>query len=354
MRQCWRRARGRVCRSCRARGWPVSSPCGASRDIETLRAALPGVSRVVIIGGGYIGLEVAAVLRQMHLSVILLEAEDRVLKRVTSEPVSAFFDGLHRGNGVEILTQVRVAGLTGETRVTGVQLEDGRSIAADAVLLAVGAAVNSELAADAGLNVSDGIMVDVHGRTSAPDVYACGDCARFDSRRYGRSVRLESVQNAIDQAKCVAAAIMGQPVAHDPVPWFWSDQYRTKLQIAGLFSPGDDVTVEGEPGVGPFAVEYRRGGRLVRPWTPSTTPARTCSPADASRRKPPAPDPYTEKPQVRQSKERLVTWRFSIIPSTLRSCLRKRRLLLRQARLPVRARPRRRAQPRPSRARRRN
>lgn len=232
-------------------------------NVDALRPTLTENGRVVIVGGGYIGLEVAAVLRDKGMSVAIVEAEDRLLKRVTSEPVSRFFDSLHRANGVEILTRVRVKALIGETKVSGVALEDGRIVPADVVLLAVGAIANTELASAAGIAVSDGVLVDIYGRTSAAGIFACGDCARFPSRRYDRSVRIESVQNAIDQAKCVAATIAGKPTPHDPVPWFWSDQYRTKLQIAGLSDSRDDVSVDGEPGSGPFAVEYRRAGRLV-------------------------------------------------------------------------------------------
>lgn len=232
-------------------------------DVDALRPRLDEIARIVIVGGGYIGLEVAAVLREKGKRVTVVEAESRLLKRVTSEPVSRFFDQLHRDNGVEVITRARTAAVAGEDRVTAVALEDGRVLPADCVLLAVGASPNTELASVAGIAVSDGILVDVYGRTSASGIYACGDCARFPSRRYDRSVRIESVQNAIDQAKCVAATIAGNLSAHDPVPWFWSDQYRTKLQIAGLSAPDDDVHVEGAPGEGPFAVEYRRAGRLV-------------------------------------------------------------------------------------------
>jgi 3-phenylpropionate/trans-cinnamate dioxygenase ferredoxin reductase subunit len=232
-------------------------------DVEALRPALAGIARVAIVGGGYIGLEVAAVLREKGKEVLIIEAEDRPLKRVTSATVSHYFTQLHRENGVEFLTGARIAGIEGEKLVAGVRLTCGRLVAADAVLLAVGAIPNTELAETAGLAVQDGVLVDIFGRTSAAGVYACGDCARFPSRRYDRSVRIESVQNAIDQAKCVAATIAGAPAAHDPVPWFWSDQYRTKLQIAGLFDPTDHETVVGEPGSGPFSVEYRRAGRLV-------------------------------------------------------------------------------------------
>ncbi|MEQ1696039.1 MAG: FAD-dependent oxidoreductase [Hyphomicrobiaceae bacterium] len=235
----------------------------SAADVEALRPALSLVQRLAIVGGGYIGLEVAAIARGAGKDVTVIEAEDRLLKRVTSEPVSAFFASLHRSHGVELITSARVAALVGEGRVKSIALNDGRMISADAVLLAAGASPNSELADAAGLAVQDGILVDSYGSTSAPDIYACGDCTRFPSRRFNRSVRIESVQNAIDQAKSVAAMIMGNPVAYDPVPWFWSDQYRTKLQIAGLFDPAGTVHVVGEPGAGPFSVEYRSAGRLV-------------------------------------------------------------------------------------------
>ncbi len=232
-------------------------------DVETLRPAIASMRRIAIIGGGYIGLEVAAVLRGMGRDVVIVEAEDRILKRVTSPPVSEYFDRLHRANGVEIVTGARLQAITGDERATGIALGDGRNLAADAVLLAIGAIANSELAAAAGIDTGDGILVDAFGRTSVESVFACGDCARFPSRRYRRSVRIESVQNAIDQAKCVAAAIVGRPFAYDPVPWFWSDQYDTKLQIAGLSSSDAEFSVEGDPAGMSFAVEYRRDGRLV-------------------------------------------------------------------------------------------
>jgi 3-phenylpropionate/trans-cinnamate dioxygenase ferredoxin reductase subunit len=233
-------------------------------DAEAIRAALAaGIERVAIVGGGYIGLEIAAALRHLGRRVTIIEAEERVLKRVASEPVSSFFEALHRENGVEIITRARVAALAGDGRVESVRLQDGANIPVDAALLAVGAAPNVELAQAAGLAAEDGVLTDAHGQTSAPGIYACGDCARFTSRRYGRSLRVESVQNAIDQAKCVAAAIAGKPMVYDPVPWFWSDQGQTKLQIAGLSAPGDDIAIEGDPASGSFAVEYRRSGRLV-------------------------------------------------------------------------------------------
>jgi 3-phenylpropionate/trans-cinnamate dioxygenase ferredoxin reductase component len=158
---------------------------------------------------------------------------------------------------------VHIAGIEGEGRATSVLLRDGERIAADIVLVATGARANDELAAAAGIACEDGIVVDEHARTDAPDIYAIGDCTRFPSRRYGRRIRLESVQNAIDQAKAAAAAILGQPQAYDPVPWFWSDQYELKLQIAGIAEGFASADTVGDLASARFSVEYRRDGRLI-------------------------------------------------------------------------------------------
>lgn len=233
-------------------------------DVEHLRAGIAAAKRIVILGGGFIGLEVAAVARGLGCDVTVIEAEDRLLKRVTSPVMSAFFERLHRGHGVAFRLGVRAASIVGrDGKAAAVALHDGSEIAADAVLMALGAEPNVELAVAAGLDVANGIVVDDAGRTSAADIYACGDCARFVSRRFGRTVRLESVQNAIDQAKAVAATIAGAPQPYDPIPWFWSDQYDIKLQIAGLSDGYDEVTVDGDDTSSSFAVEYRRGGRLI-------------------------------------------------------------------------------------------
>jgi 3-phenylpropionate/trans-cinnamate dioxygenase ferredoxin reductase subunit len=232
-------------------------------DVQRLRPALDAVSRVVIVGGGYIGLEVAAVMRAEGREAIVLEAEDRVLKRVTAPEVSAFFDRFHRERGVDIRLGARLAAIVGEARVRALRLADGTEIATELVLLATGAQPNVELANEAGLACADGIVVDELARASAPDVYAIGDCTRFPSRRYGRNLRLESVQNAIDQAKTAAATILGKAQPYDPVPWFWSDQYEIKLQIAGLLDGYDKVDMIGDPVQAKFSAEYRKNGRLI-------------------------------------------------------------------------------------------
>ncbi|MBX9842717.1 MAG: FAD-dependent oxidoreductase [Xanthobacteraceae bacterium] len=231
-------------------------------DVKRLRPALDAARRVAIVGAGYIGLEVAAVLRQEDRAATVVEAEARVMKRVAGEEVSAFFDQLHRSRGVDIRLGARLAGIEGEGRAVGLALASGEKIAADVVLVATGARANDDLAMAAGLACEDGVVVDDVAR-AAPDVYAIGDCARFHSHRYGRRIRLECVQNAIDQAKAAAQAILGKPVPYDPVPWFWSDQYEIKLQITGLLDGYDACETVGVPDEARFSVEYRKAGKLI-------------------------------------------------------------------------------------------
>jgi 3-phenylpropionate/trans-cinnamate dioxygenase ferredoxin reductase subunit len=231
-------------------------------DVRRLRPALDAARHIAIVGGGYIGLEVAAVMRQEGRAAIVVEAEGRVMKRVAGEAISAFFDALHRSRGVDIRLGARLAAIDGEDRATGITLASGERIAADVVLVATGARANDDLASASGLTCEDGIVVDDVARAAA-DVYAIGDCARFYSHRYGRKIRLECVQNAIDQAKTAAAAIMGQPKPYDPVPWFWSDQYEIKLQITGLLDGFDACETLGNPADAKFSVEYRKAGKLI-------------------------------------------------------------------------------------------
>jgi 3-phenylpropionate/trans-cinnamate dioxygenase ferredoxin reductase component len=231
-------------------------------DVRRLRPALDDARRVVIVGGGYIGLEVAAVLRQEGRDAIVVEAEERVMKRVTGIAVSGFYDTLHRGRGVDIRLGARLAAIEGEGRAAGVALASGERIAADLVLVATGARANDDLAHAAGLACDDGIMVDDFA-CAAPGVYAIGDCARYFSHRYGRNIRLECVQNAVDQAKTAATAIQGERKPYDPVPWFWSDQYEVKLQITGLYDGYEQADTVGDPAGGRFSVDYRRAGKLI-------------------------------------------------------------------------------------------
>ncbi|MFG1211486.1 FAD-dependent oxidoreductase [Xanthobacter flavus] len=232
-------------------------------DVKHFRAAAQPDARLVIIGGGYIGLETAAKAKMLGLDVTVVEGAPRLLARVACTTISDFARVLHEGHGVTVLTGTGVARILGTDGVTGVELADGRVLPADLVLSAVGAVPNGEIAADAGLAMENGIRVDEATRTSVPDIYAAGDVANFPSKLYGRRVRLESVQNAIDQAKAAAKAISGGAVAYDPVPWFWSDQYDVKLQIAGLLDGHDRTECEGDVAAGRFCVRYFAGDRLV-------------------------------------------------------------------------------------------
>ena len=232
-------------------------------DVRRLRGPLDEARRVVIVGGGYIGLEVAAVVRAEGREVAVLEAEERVMKRVTSPVISTFMQNFHLRRGVDIRLGARLAEVEGDRRVAQVRLSDGGVLPADLVLMAVGARPNDDLAAAADLPCRDGVVVDEHGRTADPAIYAAGDCTRFPSRRYGRALRLECVQNAIDQAKAVASAILGKPQLYDPVPWFWSDQYELKLQMAGLSDGYEEALTVGDVAQARFSVEYRKDGRLI-------------------------------------------------------------------------------------------
>jgi 3-phenylpropionate/trans-cinnamate dioxygenase ferredoxin reductase subunit len=232
-------------------------------DVRRLRGPLDDAKHIVIVGGGYIGLEVAAVARGEGREVTVLEAEDRVMKRVTSPVISNFVQDFHGKRGVAIRLGARLAAIEGEGKVTQVRLSDGATLPADLVLLAVGAKPNDDLAAAADLACEDGIVVNEHGATADASIYAAGDCTRFPSKRYGRKLRLECVQNAIDQAKAVAAAILGKPQFCDPVPWVWSAQYELKLQMAGLSDGYDEALTVGDVAAARFSVEYRKAGKLI-------------------------------------------------------------------------------------------
>ncbi|MGI8527818.1 MAG: NAD(P)/FAD-dependent oxidoreductase [Pseudolabrys sp.] len=231
--------------------------------VFALRAAVDAAAHTVIIGGGYIGLEVAAVLRGEGRAVTVLEAAERMLKRVAGPDVSGFYECFHRDKGVELRTGVGVAALEGTSRVEAVRVADGESLAADLVLVAAGSRANDDLAAAAGFACADGILVDAAAQADTAGVYAIGDCSRFHSKRYDCRVRLENVQNAVDQAKAAAAAMLGRPGVYDPVPWFWSDQYNLKLQSVGLLTGYDEARVAGDPAAARFSVEYRKAGKLI-------------------------------------------------------------------------------------------
>ncbi|XYK79243.1 MAG: NAD(P)/FAD-dependent oxidoreductase [Labrenzia sp.] len=232
-------------------------------DVDAIRDRLSKSQNLVIIGAGYIGLEVAAVARSLGKDVCVIEAQDRPMKRVVSETVSDFFAKLHSDNGVQLRLNTGIEALEGGEAVDSIKLRIGDSVPADLVLVAVGAEPNDQLAADAGLDTDNGVLVDGAAQTSDPDIYAVGDCTRFYSGRYSRSVRMESVQNAIDQAKIAAQALLGQDVDYDPLPWFWSDQYEIKLQIAGLSEGYDKTIVVGDPAAKKFYVAYLKENALI-------------------------------------------------------------------------------------------
>lgn len=230
-------------------------------DVDQMAAELPQVGQVVIIGGGYIGLEAAAVLTKLGKSVVLLEALDRVLARVAGEPLSRFFEAEHRAHGVGLRLGAVVDCLTEEGgRVAGVRLADGEVIPAQMVIVGVGVLPAVEPLLGAGAAGGNGVWVDAQCRTSLPDVFAIGDCALHANRfAQGADIRLESVQNANDQAKVAARAIVGDPVDYDAIPWFWSDQYDLKLQTMGLLTGHDAWVVRGDPASRSFSVAYLRG-----------------------------------------------------------------------------------------------
>jgi len=233
-------------------------------DVERLSPRMVAGRRMVIIGAGYIGLEAAAVARQMGLEVTVLEMAPRVLARVTSPILSEFYAAEHRRQGVTILTGAQLSRLDGENgSVTAAVLADGTRLAAEIVLSAIGILPNEELARKAGIACFNGILVDRDARTSDPHVFAAGDCASRPLVHFGRSGRLESVHNAIEQGKLAAAAILGLPRPAEDCPWFWSDQYDLKLQIAGLSQGYDTHVIRGDPASRKFAVFYLKGGTLI-------------------------------------------------------------------------------------------
>ena len=228
-------------------------------DADAMEPEFQPGRRVLIVGGGYIGLEAAAVAAKKGLDVVLVEMADRILQRVAAPETSTYFRDLHTRHGVDIREGVGLQRLVGETRVTGAELTDGTEIEVDFVIAGVGIAPATALAEAAGITLDNGIAVDAQGRTSVPGVWAAGDCASFP---YGDArIRLESVPHAIDQAECVAANITGAGQAYVARPWFWSDQYDVKLQIAGLNTGYDRVVVR--DGGAAKSFWYYAGDRLL-------------------------------------------------------------------------------------------
>jgi 3-phenylpropionate/trans-cinnamate dioxygenase ferredoxin reductase subunit len=233
-------------------------------DVEKIRTSATPGRRVVIVGGGYIGLETAASLRALDLDVTVLEATTRVLERVTAPDVSTFFERIHREEGIDIRTCAKVAALVGDDCVREVLLSTGESIPADLVIVGIGVEPRTELADAAGLVVDNGIVIDDHARTEDPDIVAAGDCTSHDIARYGRRIRMESVSSAGEQAKVAASTVCGKSRKIEALPWFWSDQYDLKLQIAGLNTGYDEVVLSGDPTRDrDFSCFYLRGGELL-------------------------------------------------------------------------------------------
>ncbi|WP_082909850.1 NAD(P)/FAD-dependent oxidoreductase [Sinorhizobium glycinis] len=232
------------------------------KDADRLSEEMQPGRRVLVVGGGYIGLEAAAVARTCGLEVTVIEMADRILQRVASAATSAIVREIHRSHGVDIRERMGLNRLIGENgRVTAAELADGSVIPVDVVIVGIGVAANDTLAHDAGLETSNGILVDSHGRTSDPAIFAIGDCAVLPWQ--GMRIRLESVQNAVDQAEAIAAILAGGSKPYDPHPWFWSDQYDVKLQIAGFGLGHDETLVRPGQREGSVSVWYFRQDKLI-------------------------------------------------------------------------------------------
>lgn len=233
-------------------------------DVDRLMTELDSTNRVVVIGGGYIGLEAAAVLTKLGKHVTVLEALDRVLARVAGEPLSRFYEAEHRAHGVEVRLNEMVDCILGEKGVTGVQLADGEVVPADMVIVGIGIIPEVAPLIAAGAAGGNGVAVDDHCRTSLPDIFAVGDCALHANGFAGGAVmRVESVQNANDMATLVAKGIMGDDQPYHAVPWFWSNQYDLKLQTVGLSTGYDAVVMRGDPATRSFSMVYLRAGKVI-------------------------------------------------------------------------------------------
>ncbi len=240
-------------------------PLRTAQDIIQIREALSASvrKRVLIIGGGYIGLETAASLRKKGAEVTVLEREERVLARITCPFMSDYFTKIHRQNGVSIETAKQVVAIGSGNGQSTVSCSDGTTYEADVIVVGTGVRVNTALAESANIEIGNGIKVDPAARAEDEHIYAIGDCTYHFNPHYGRHVRLESVQNAVEQAKVAAAAISGKDAFYDAIPWFWSDQYDIKLQIAGLSEGFDNLVVRNEDREDQFSVWYFKGRDLL-------------------------------------------------------------------------------------------
>ncbi|HEX8300131.1 NAD(P)/FAD-dependent oxidoreductase [Sphingomonas sp.] len=233
-------------------------------DVDAVMRELPETGQVAVIGGGFIGLEAAAVLAKLGKHVTVLEAQDRVLARVAGEPLSRFFEAEHRAHGVTIRTAVQVECIEGGKRVAGVRLAGGEVIAAQMAIVGIGIEPAVGPLLEAGARGGNGVLVDAQCRTSLPDIYAIGDCTLHANPHAGdRMIRLESVQNANDQATVAAQTICGVEASYDAVPWFWSNQYDLKLQTVGISAGHDQTVVRGDPATRSFSVIYLAAGRVI-------------------------------------------------------------------------------------------
>ena len=232
-------------------------------DVKRIKQSAGQAKTAVIIGGGYIGLETAASLTKLGVAVTVLEAESRLLQRVASETTSEFYLRLHQQQGVSIKLNAQASALQGETAVTHVACADGQTIDADMVIIGIGVIPNTELASDAGLNVDNGIVVNEFAQTSHADIVAAGDCTNHPNPLLNRSLRLESVPNAVEQAKAAAASLCDIEKPYAELPWFWSDQYDVKLQIAGINQGYTDVVVRGDQTSHSFTVFYLQDELLL-------------------------------------------------------------------------------------------
>jgi len=233
-------------------------------DVMDIHAELESAKNIVLIGGGYIGLEVASAMVDLGLKVTIIEAEDRILKRVTSPELSTFYQSTHEAKGVKIICNAKVNGLLAENHIiNSIELESGEKIPAEAVLAGIGAIPNTQLAEQAGLDCNNGITTDQYCRTSNPYVLAAGDCTNSFNALLNQSIRLESVPNALSQAKVVSSSIIGNELYNKELPWFWSDQYDLKLQMAGLSSGFDESVILGNIDAAEFIVCYGKDGHLI-------------------------------------------------------------------------------------------
>lgn len=232
-------------------------------DVDRLAPHLRKSRRLAIVGAGYVGLEVAAVAATLGLAVTVIDIARRVLSRVAGEKISSFFEGIHRSAGVEFRLENGIGAFEGGSNVEAIRFEDGSSLATDFVLVGIGILPNEELAQSAGLKTENGIWVDEYAQTEDPNIYAIGDCTYHPNAPVGRRLRLESVHNAVEQAKAAAASICGTPKPYAQFPWFWSDQYDVKLQTVGLSQGADLSIVRGDPSARRFAVFYLKDGMLI-------------------------------------------------------------------------------------------